>query len=252
MSAGTGKSLAMLPFFVRDYIAATRHLSLAERGAYTDLLFLSWEMGSLPKDPARLARLVGCDADEFAQVWPIIRSKFTESDDGLVNARLEEHRTESMRRSEKARESALASWNSPKRNRLGHRSDANADANAPANADANADALASANGHAKSMLPSPSPSPSPEPSAREEPRKRGSRLPADFEPDLEYARKQLSDIDAAAEADRFKDFWMAKSGKEACKADWPATWRNWIRTCRDSGRYARSAMKGSAVTPLFR
>lgn len=92
----TGRSLAMLPWFVRDYIAATRHLSLAERGAYTDLLFLSWEIGALPKDTARLARLVGCSVEEFADVWGAIQGKFTETEEGLINSRLEQHREDNI------------------------------------------------------------------------------------------------------------------------------------------------------------
>lgn len=27
----------------------------------------------------------------------------------------------------------------------------------------------------------------------------------------------------------FRDFWVAKPGKDGCKADWLATWRNWVR-----------------------
>lgn len=92
MSNGTGNNLSMLPFFVRDYIAATRHMSLAERGAYTDLLFTQWETGPLPSDPARLARILGCSAREFDKVWPAVALKFAQSADGLVNERLEEHR----------------------------------------------------------------------------------------------------------------------------------------------------------------
>lgn len=29
--------------------------------------------------------------------------------------------------------------------------------------------------------------------------------------------------------ERFGDYWRAKSGKDATKADWLATWRNWVR-----------------------
>lgn len=32
------------------------------------------------------------------------------------------------------------------------------------------------------------------------------------------------------EADKFADHWRSKSGKDARKADWPATWRNWCRS----------------------
>ena len=31
------------------------------------------------------------------------------------------------------------------------------------------------------------------------------------------------------EADKFRDYWRGKSGKDAAKADWLATWRNWVR-----------------------
>lgn len=34
------------------------------------------------------------------------------------------------------------------------------------------------------------------------------------------------------EADKFKDYWIAKAGKDAAKLDWQATWRNWCRTAK--------------------
>lgn len=36
------------------------------------------------------------------------------------------------------------------------------------------------------------------------------------------------------EAQKFRDYWCAKSGKDATKLDWFATWRNWIRNCSKS------------------
>jgi hypothetical protein len=32
------------------------------------------------------------------------------------------------------------------------------------------------------------------------------------------------------QAARFRDYWIAKPGAQACKLDWEATWRNWCRT----------------------
>lgn len=32
------------------------------------------------------------------------------------------------------------------------------------------------------------------------------------------------------EAEKFRDYWTAKSGQQAAKLDWQATWRNWCRT----------------------
>ena len=33
-----------------------------------------------------------------------------------------------------------------------------------------------------------------------------------------------------SEAAKFSDYWHAKTGRDATKADWQATWRNWCRT----------------------
>ena len=45
------------------------------------------------------------------------------------------------------------------------------------------------------------------------------------------------------EADKFKDFWMAKAGRDAAKADWYATWRNW---CRNSKTEAKPTVSNFA------
>lgn len=76
---------------------------------------------------------------------------------------------------------------------------------------------------------------------------RGSRLPVGFKPDLEYASSQILDIDADGEAQRFVDYWNGKAGAAAVKTDWPATWRNWIRNCKDSGKYARRQAKSGGI-----
>lgn len=97
----SGKSLAMMPWFPRDFIAATRHLALAERGAYRELLDYQWEMGVLPKDEKRLARLLAITPDEFAEIWPSIRDKFEDTENGISNKRLEEHRKKAVEQRDK-------------------------------------------------------------------------------------------------------------------------------------------------------
>jgi hypothetical protein len=60
---------------------------------------------------------------------------------------------------------------------------------------------------------------------------RGSRLPADWQPtdaDAEFARSILS-YAHRIEIEKFRDYWTAKAGAQAVKADWSATWRNWVR-----------------------
>lgn len=59
---------------------------------------------------------------------------------------------------------------------------------------------------------------------------RGTWLPADFEPDLDWAvANGMRPEIALAERAKFLDFWRAKAGVDARKRNWPATWRNWVR-----------------------
>ena len=64
---------------------------------------------------------------------------------------------------------------------------------------------------------------------------RGTALRADCElPDdwKAWAERERPDLDAANVADSFRDYWTAKPGKDGRKADWQATWRNWVRNQR--------------------
>lgn len=74
------------------------------------------------------------------------------------------------------------------------------------------------------------------------PAKRGTRLPEDWKLPKhlgEWAFKQFpqwSADDIRTEADKFRDFWVAKTGKDASKADWDATWRNWCRNAKKDAK----------------
>lgn len=63
---------------------------------------------------------------------------------------------------------------------------------------------------------------------------KGRRLWPDWEPsptDTAYAiSKGLSGAALDGEIENFRDWWISKSGKDALKTDWPATWRRWVRT----------------------
>lgn len=60
----------------------------------------------------------------------------------------------------------------------------------------------------------------------------GSRLPNDWRlPDdwKEWAIKERPDVNPVSEARTFADYWISVAGAKGRKADWQATWRNWIR-----------------------
>lgn len=68
---------------------------------------------------------------------------------------------------------------------------------------------------------------------------RGTRLPADWRLPKAWGDWALAEAikrgailtpdDVRETAEKFRDFWVAKPGKDGRKAEWEATWRNWIR-----------------------
>ncbi|WP_208436961.1 YdaU family protein [Bartonella taylorii] len=59
---------------------------------------------------------------------------------------------------------------------------------------------------------------------------KGHRLPSDWQADINAAISEgLNEEQARWQEKKFRDYWHAKSGKEALKVDWQATWRNWFR-----------------------
>lgn len=61
---------------------------------------------------------------------------------------------------------------------------------------------------------------------------RGSRLSENFELPNEwitFCSTERPDLNPLAIFQQFKDYWIAQTGTKATKADWFATWRNWVR-----------------------
>lgn len=78
-----------------------------------------------------------------------------------------------------------------------------------------------------------------EPSSRSRKRSattRGTRLPEIFpiSPDMaEWGREHAPGVDASREHEKFCDYWRGASGQKGVKADWIATWRNWMRRAQE-------------------
>lgn len=69
---------------------------------------------------------------------------------------------------------------------------------------------------------------------KKSPKKIGCRIHEDWEPypkSFEWAFEKLgfNQNRLKDEAEKFKDYWLSKSGKDAVKVDWDATWRTWLR-----------------------
>jgi hypothetical protein len=72
------------------------------------------------------------------------------------------------------------------------------------------------------------------------PKARGSRIAPDWSPSPDDRQSARSEGMPEAEIDRtaakFRDFWTGKAGASGVKLDWPATWRNWVRSdCEKRG-----------------
>lgn len=66
----------------------------------------------------------------------------------------------------------------------------------------------------------------------------GSRLTPDWQLDdvqRAWTVQNCPGLNIAVEVEKFRDYWLAKPGKDGRKTDWPATWRNWAR--RSSERF---------------
>lgn len=81
--------------------------------------------------------------------------------------------------------------------------------------------------------------------------RRGTRVPDDFAKSLTpglvaWARRECPHVDGRRETERFMDYWQSKSGQGACKLDWIATWRNWMRTAEDRAPRNRASPNGQS------
>jgi uncharacterized protein YdaU (DUF1376 family) len=254
VSGSKPKSLAMLPLFVRDYLAATRHMTLAERGAYTDLLFFSWDSGGpLPKDPARLAALINCTPKVFSTIWPSVREKFIETEAGYINERLEAERRRSLEMREKASEKASAAARAMWEKKRPPDARSNATSSASSSAPSSPNPVGSMLGAVLEQCPpSPSPSPSPSPLSRTMSGNghapRGSHIPDDFaltEPMREQALKRYPDCDVE---EWFVLFAAHHREHGKTRSSWPAAWTTWIGNGANFG-YPRKPPDPNAPKP---
>jgi uncharacterized protein YdaU (DUF1376 family) len=203
-----------------DYAKDTGHLSLLEHGVYTLLLdrYYATEQG-IPADQAH--RVARARTDEERGAVDAVLNEFFRLEENLwVNGRVEEELGKARGRIENARQNGKKGGRPAKKNPdetqkepsgflVGSENETQTKAH-------QAPPIHLTNQKQKQERASPT----------------GSRLSADWGPsgaDIEFAINERPDVDWRKEAAKFRDYWAGKAGKDGRKADWSATWRNWIR-----------------------
>jgi hypothetical protein len=86
------------------------------------------------------------------------------------------------------------------------------------------------------------------------PKKIATRIPDDFAPTPEMVAwaRENTPLVGRRETEDFVDYWRAKSGKDAEKADWPATWRRWMRRAQGDVEHNAPRQPNGHLAPAGR
>jgi len=211
-----------LPLWTDAFMADTGHLSDAEVGLYARILMTMWRLPNcrLPNDDTWLAKRFGkTTAEVETQIRPLIREFCHNDGNWIIQKRLMREKTYVSKKWHKRSEMAKAFWEKKK---------------------------------AASVRNAPTPTPTPieERDAIASPKKkdhahdgskRGTRLPADWQPDPEGIVFCLErGVDPNHALAEFRDYWTALPGAKGTKLDWQATFRNRVRQLAEKTKIQRS------------
>lgn len=215
-----GRSDTWMPFYVADYLRDTMHLTAEEHGAYLLLIMACWTGGgSVRGDLATIAGITKLSKFRVKNFHKTLADFFDISGDIWTHKRVVIELTKARKLSEIRSETGS----------LGGRPRRNPETKPKPNAKQN-------------ETPSPSPlqsyqdrTPSEDKGSSSGGRpKRISEAWAPSEKDRQFAMDQkFTPTEIEHHAAKFKNYWMAASGRSATKTDWAATWRNWILTERE-------------------
>jgi uncharacterized protein YdaU (DUF1376 family) len=195
---------------IGDYARDTAHLTPLEDLAYRRMLDLYYASERpLPSNRQGLYRLLRLRTkEETKAVDSVLQEFFTEIDGSWHNKRADEEIAKWQSKAAKAKSSAAHRWHSE------------------GNANASANAMRThTEGNANQNQ---------EPRTRVDARSRASRLEVIELPEAwrKFCVAERPDLTPDDAFSRFRDYWIAKPGKDGTKLDWQATWRNWVRNER--------------------
>ena len=220
-----------VPFYPSDWLGGVAGMTPAQIGVYTTILMLIYDAGGpIAYDARRLSRRMCCPIGTFKTIIDDLISdqKLVLRDGFLSNMRAEIELEKLNQKRLSASENAKTRWQEKPNKTTGDVMRTHSDRNANQSQSQN---------HSYKKEDT-------NVSSKE---KRGTRLSSDWVPDQTQTNEAfqmgltMQEIDN--EAAKFRDYWIAKSGKDATKLDWSATWRNWIRRVVES----RSRQAGKSV-----
>lgn len=236
--------MAALPYmqlYIADYLADTMHLTTEEHGAYLLLLFNYWQTGK-PIPKARLSRIARLGNDRWASVESSLNEFFTDNGTEWVHDRIERdldsvHAAQSQR-SAAGKASAEARKNKTP-TKLERKSNARSTtAEVPLNeSQTNRDTDTDTDTDKSNPLNPPAGEGA---AAKPKPQRAKPKrvIPEPFLVSValqEWSARRTPAVNIDLETERFINHFKAE-GKT--KADWDATWQNWmLRAQTDTERY---------------
>jgi len=209
----SSKHIPYFTFYPSDFMNGVRGMTPQEVGVYTMLLCRIYEEnGPVEVNMLRLSTYCGMREKSFQTVFQKLLDlgKFHLVDGAMMNSRAER---EIQKRSNDLKSASIAGKASA-RKRQKNQSSVATPVQPPFNhTDTDTDTI------------------------KEEPKgsykRTGNRLAANWVPserDIAFAASiGMAPEAIQREADQFRDYWISKTGKDATKLDWEATWRGWVR-----------------------
>ena len=214
------------PHHIGDFDRATRHLSRIERSIYRDLMDLYYDTESmLPLDIRWICRrILATSNDESTGVQQVLNEFFDKTAAGWYHSRceeeLEKYRSNNSQKAEAGKASA-AKRALMRQQALNARSTND-------ERQSNGDSTNQSTINQSTIQP-----------LKEKASPSGSRLAPDWSlPDdwKTWAEQERPELDVLTQAASFADYWHGVAGAKGRKADWLATWRNWIRNSNAGSR----------------
>jgi hypothetical protein len=242
-----------MKFWPQDFESdpALKMCSLAAQGLWVRMICRMHEgspyghltIAQRPITPQKLAILIGLPVDKLQELLRELQEHevFSETADGVIFSR---RMVRDGEQSEAGRAAAKWRWRNERfRNGPGD-GEGNATPNRPPIRVTNGDPNTK-----EAETESDTPQSAALGKSTQNDRKRGTRLPDDWQPseaDSKYAEGLGLDVRRVAED--FRCYWLSKAGKDATKVDWSLTWQGWCR--READRRGKRPATGSGQSDL--